>query len=227
VIAWLILVAVTVAAGLLVAAGSVKLARPLPTARAMYAAGLPGSAWAARGVGLVEVVVGLWFLVAPSVAAAIALGAIYLIFAGFVAYLVVAHPEAASCGCAGAKDVPPSRLHAALNVLAAAAAFAAALSLPPSLGSTLASLGMASVPFVLGLAVASVLAVVATTDLPPAFAAYRRPEGHPVEADRDRHARADTALASVGVGALHPSLWPGIDPDELRAAAAPGEDARG
>jgi hypothetical protein len=227
VIAWLILVAVTVAAGLLVAAGSVKLARPLPTARAMYAAGLPGSAWAARGVGLVEVVVGLWFLVAPSVAAAIALGAIYLIFAGFVAYLVVAHPEAASCGCAGAKDVPPSRLHAALNVLAAAAAFAAALSLPPSLGSTLASLGMASVPFVLGLAVASVLAVVATTDLPPAFAAYRRPEGHPVEADGDRHARADAALASVGVGALHPSLWPGIDPDELRAAAAPGEDARG
>jgi len=25
----------------------------------------------------------------------------------------------------------------------------------------------------------------------------------------------------------HASLWPGIDPDELRAAASPGEDAGG
>lgn len=225
--AWLILVGATLAAGLLAAAGIVKLVLPLPTARAMYAAGLPGTARLARGVGLTEVVVGLWFLVAPSAAAAIALGTIYLAFAGFVAYLVTAHPEAASCGCAGAKDVPPSRLHAALNLLAATTSFAAVIWLPPSLGSTFAALGVASVPFVLGLATAAVLAVVATTDLPSAFAVYRRPAGHPVEADRDRHARADTALASVGVGALHPSLWPGIDPDELRAAASPGEDARG
>ena len=225
--AWLILVAATLAAGLLAAAGLVKLARPLPTARAMYAAGLPSSPWVARGVGLAELAVGLWFLVAPSSAAAIALGAIYLVFAGFVAFLVTAHPDAASCGCAGAKDVPPSRLHAVLNLLAASAAFAAVIRLPPNLGTTLAALGPASVPFMLGLGVAAALVVVATTDLPPAFAAYRRPEGHPVEADGDRHARADAALASVGVGALHPSLWPGVDPDELRAAASPGDDARG
>lgn len=225
--AWLILVAATVAAGLLAAAGAVKLVRPLPTARAMYAAGLPGSVWAARAVGLVEVAAGLWFLAAPSTVAAVALGVIYLAFAGFVGFLVTAHPEAASCGCAGTKDVPPSRLHAVLNLLAAAAAFAAAVSVPPSLGSTLAGLGVAAVPFLVGLGVAAALAVVATTDLPPALAAYRRPAGHPIETDRDRHARADVALASVGVGAHHPSLWPGIDPDELRAAASPGEDARG
>lgn len=225
--AWLILVAATVAAGLLVVAGAMKLARPLPTARAMYAAGLPGPVWAARAVGLVEVAVGVWFLAVPSVVAAIALGVIYLAFAGFVGYLVAAHPEASSCGCAGAKDVPPSRLHAVLNIAAAAAALAAAISLPPSLGSTLAALGPAALPFLLGLGVAAALAVVATTDLPPALAAYRRPAGHPVETDRDRHARADLALASAGVGALHPSLWPGIDPDELRAASSPGEDARG
>jgi hypothetical protein len=217
--AWLILVASTVAAGLLAAAGAVKLLRPLPTARAMYAAGLPGSVWAARGAGTVEVLVGLWFLVAPSTAAAVALGLVYLVFAGFVMYLVTAHPEAASCGCAGAKEVPPSLIHAVLNLVAAVAAFAAAVWLPPSLGSTLAALGVAAVPFAVGLGTAAALAVVATTDLPPAFAAYRRPQGHPVEADRDRHARADTALASVGVGPMHPSLWPGIDPDELRAAA--------
>ncbi len=224
--AWLILVVATVAAGLLVAAGAVKLVRPLATARAMYAAGLPGSATIARGVGLVEVATGLWFLVAPSVAAAIALAAVYLAFVGFVGYLVIAHPEAASCGCAGTKDVPPSRLHAILNLVAAAAAVAAAFSVPPGLGSTLAALGVAALPFLLGLGVAAALAVVAATDLPPALAAYRRPVGHPVETDRDRHARADVALASAGVGALHPSLWPGIDPGELRAAGSPPEDAR-
>lgn len=225
--AWLILVAATVAAGLSVAAGAVKLARPLPTARAMYAAGLPGSAWAARGLGFLEVAAGMWFLVVPSAPAAIALGAMYLAFAGFVGYLVAAHPEAASCGCAGAKEVPPSRVHAVLNLVAAAAAFAAAVSVPPSLGSTLGDLGPAALPFVLGLGVAGALAVVAATDLPPALAAYRRPEGHPVEADLDRHARADVALASAGVGALHPSLWPGIDPEELRAATSPLEEPRG
>jgi hypothetical protein len=225
--AWLILVAATVTAGLLAAAGAVKLVRPLPTARAMYAAGLPGSAWAARAVGLVEVAVGVWFLVAPSAAAAVVLGVLYLAFAGFVGFLLTAHPEAASCGCAGTKDVPPSRLHAALNLAAAAAAFAAASAVPPSLGSTLAGLGVAAVPFVVGLAAAAALTVVATTDLPPAIAAYRSPAGHPVETDRDRHARADVALASAGVGSHHPSLWPGIDPDELRAAASPRDDARG
>lgn len=225
-ISWLILVVATLAAGLLAGAGAIKLVRPLPTARAMYAAGLPGPFWAVRGLGLAEIVVGVWFLVAPSAPVAVALGSTYLVFAAFVAYLVTAHPEATSCGCAGGKDVPPSRLHAALNLLAASGSFAAVIRLPPNLGSTLASLGMASVPFALGLGVAAALAVVATTDLPPALAAYRRPQGHPVEADHDRHARADTALASVGVGALHPSLWPGIDPDELRAAAS-GKHVRG
>ncbi|MEO8477139.1 MAG: MauE/DoxX family redox-associated membrane protein [Actinomycetota bacterium] len=226
-ISWLILVVATLAAGLLAAAGCIKLARPLPTARAMYAAGLPGPVWAVRGLGLAEVVVGVWFLVAPSAPLAVALGSTYLVFAAFVAYLVAAHPEAASCGCAGSKDVPPSRLHAAMNLFAAVGSFASLIRPPTGMGATLTNLGPASLPFALGLAVAAALAVVATTDLPPALAAYRRPQGHPVEADHDRHARADTALASVGVGALHPSLWPGIDPDELRAAAAPVEDARG
>jgi Methylamine utilisation protein MauE len=227
VIPWSILVATTVAAALLVAAGLVKLARPLPTARALYGAGLPGSRWAARGVGAAEVIVGVWFLAAPSAAAAIALGTIYLGFTGFVAYLVVAHPEAGSCGCAGAKDVPPSGLHAGLNLAAALAAFGALAWAPPALGSTLAALGIASVPFLLGLGTAGALAVVATTDLPPALGAYRRPTAHPVEADMDRHRRADRALASAGVGPQHPSLWPGIDPDQLGAAAAPERDARG
>ena len=60
-------------------------------------------------------------------------------------------------------------------------------------------------------------------DRPPARArgvpAARRPPGR---IDRDRHARADVALASADVGALHPSLWPGIDPESSERQPRPG-----
>ena len=201
-----------VAAGLLVAAGIVKVARPLPTARAMYAAGLPGGSAIARGLGLAEVGVGTWFLVAPSAGSGGALAVLYLAFAGFIGFLLVARPGTASCGCGGASDVPPSVIHLVLNAVAAVAAVAAALDPPASLARTLTSLGAASVPFAIGLVTAACLAAVAVTDLPPALAAYRRPQGHPVETDRNRHLRADAALSSAHVGPGHASLWPGAAP---------------
>lgn len=202
-------VTVFVAAGLLVAAGVAKAVRPLSTARALYAAGLPAPPALARGIGVAEVGVGVWFLLAPSGPAGAALAAMYLAFAGFVGFLLLARPGTASCGCAGASDVPPSVIHLALNILAAAAAASAAFDPPDALAKTLASLGAASVPFAVGLLTAGALAVAAVTDLPFAFASYRRPAGHPVETDAGRHLRADSALASADVGPGHPSLWPG------------------
>lgn len=201
-----------VAAGLLVAAGVTKILRPLSTARAMYAAGLPGRVTLVRGLGIAEVGVGIWFLLAPSAFAGGTLAAMYLSFAGFVGFLLVARPEAASCGCAGAGDVPPSLVHLVLNIVAAATASAAAFDPPAGLVRTLGSLGPASVPFALGLLTAAVLSVAAVTDLPPALASYRRPAGHPAETDGNRHVRADSALASAHVGPGHPSLWPGSTP---------------
>ena len=205
----IITVAAFVAAGLLIAAGISKVARPMSTARAMYAAGLPGHSAVARGIGLVEVGVGTWFLLAPSGAAGAALAGLYLVFAGFVGFLLLARPGTASCGCAGGADVPPSVLHLALNTLAAAAAAAAAVDPPGALTKTLASLGLAAVPFALGLLTAGALSVAAVTDLPPALSSYRRPAGHPIEPDGSRHLRADAALAAAEVGPGHPSLWPG------------------
>ena len=206
-----------VAAGLLVAAGVTKTLRPLSTARAMYAAGLPGRTGLVRGIGIAEVGVGIWFLAAPSASAGAALAVMYLAFSGFVGFLLVARPDAASCGCAGASDVPPSLVHLALNLVAAAAASAAAFDPPAGLVRTLGALGPASVPFALGLLTAAALSVAAVTDLPPALASYRRPAAHPVETDGNRHVRADSALASAHVGPGHPSLWPGAgstsDPD--------------
>jgi hypothetical protein len=205
----IITVAAFVAAGLLIAAGVAKVLRPLPTARAMYAAGLPGRSAVVRGIGLAEIGVGTWFLLTPSGAAGAALAIMYLAFTSFIAFLLIARPGATSCGCAGASDVPPSLIHLGLNTLAAAAAAAAALDPPAGLVKTLGALDIASVPFVLGLLTAAALCVAAVTDLPPALASYRRPPGHGVETDGSRHVRADSALAAANVGPGHPSLWPG------------------
>ena len=60
---------------------------------------------------------------APAAGGALALGVVYLSFAGFLGYVLRVHPEAGSCGCAGPTPVPPSRLHLVLNVLAGLAAF--------------------------------------------------------------------------------------------------------
>ena len=198
------------AAGLLGLAGSVKMMSPDATAQAIIDAGLPGSRAVARGVGAVELCVGAWALVAPAAGGAVACGALYLAFAGFLGYVLVARPEAGSCGCAGPTPVPPSRLHATMNVLAALAAFGFAATATPSLAAWLDPLGWAAVPVVLGTILAGWLAVVAVTAVPQAFRAWAPPEhDHDAEPHGHGHAATDRELASAGVGPGHPSLWPG------------------
>lgn len=205
-----VVVASLIVAGLLVAAGCAKLVRPDPTARALCAGGpATRSRAVARAIGFAEIAVGLWAIVLPSRASGAALAGAYLAFAGFVAFLLVRRPEASSCGCAGAREIPPSALHLVANLVAAGAGVAAALAPPLAIGSIVASLGWYSVLFAAGLIAAGVLAVVAVTDLPGALASYHRPTGHPVERDADRHVRADAALEAAGIGPGHSSLWPG------------------
>jgi methylamine utilization protein MauE len=195
-------------AGLLVAAGGSKIVRPEPTARALYAAGLRGRNLTGRAVGIVELAVGLSALTMPTVATESALAATYLAFAVFLGFLLLARPGTGSCGCAGTKDVPPSLLHVALNVVAAAAATGAAFALPPGLGALAVSLGWAAVPYAAGMVAAGLLVATVVADMPAAFRSYRRPSGHAVERGPDRHARADAALVAAGIGPGHPSLWP-------------------
>ena len=204
-----VVVASLLVAGLLVVAGRAKLVRPGPTAQALCAAGPTRCRGVARAIGLVEIAIGLWAIVLPSRASGAALAGAYLAFAGFVAFLLVRRPEASSCGCAGAREIPPSGIHLVANLVAAGVGVAAALAPPLPIGSIVASLGWSSVPFAAGLIAAGTLAVVAITDLPGALASYHRPTRHPVERDADRHVRADAALEAAGIGPGHSSLWPG------------------
>jgi hypothetical protein len=198
------------AAGLLALAGLVKIATPDATAQAILDAGLPGSRSVARSVGVVEVATGIWAATAPATGGAIACGALYLGFACFLGYVLLAHPDAGSCGCAGPTPVPPSRLHASLNVLAGLVAVAYAFTSAPSLGLWLGSLGWGAVPVTLGLALAGWLAVVAVTVAPEAFRAWTPPvHDHDAEPHGHDHAVTDRELETAGVVPGHASLWPG------------------
>ncbi|HLB38986.1 MAG TPA: MauE/DoxX family redox-associated membrane protein [Actinomycetota bacterium] len=202
------------AAGLLVLAGAVKLARPHATAQALLDAGLPGSRAAARGVGVVEIVAGVWAFVVPGVGGALVLGAVYLGFAAFLGYVLRAHPDAGSCGCAGATAVPPSRLHLALDVVAGLVGLWYAMIVGPAFGAWVASLGWATVPIVAGVALAGWLAVIVVTETPAAFRAWQAPaHDHEHEPHGHDHAVADRELAASGIVTGHPSLWPGTKPE--------------
>jgi hypothetical protein len=208
------------AAGLLVLAGATKIVRPDPTAQAFLDAGLPGTLAAARTVGSCEIAVGVWACAGPATGGAIALGALYAVFAGYLGFLIAARPDAGSCGCAGPTPIPPSRLHLALNVVAGAAGFAYAFTEAPSLATWLANLDWAAVPVVFGMVVAGWLAVVAVTSAPAAFRAWTPDEhvhehaSHEHGAHGHDHGTTDRELADAGIAPGHASLWPSTKPED-------------
>jgi len=197
---------------LLLVSGVMKVLRPRATAQAMLDAGLPGSTGGARCVGVVEIVVAGWAFAAPGVGGAAALAGIYLCFAAFLGYVLRTHPDAGSCGCAGATAVPPSRLHLTFDLLAAAFAIAYASTGGAALAAWIGDLGFAAIPIVAGLVVAGWLVVVAVTQVPGAWRAWAPPAGaFDHEHAPDEHVGAEDALAIAGIGPGHPSLWPGTD----------------
>jgi hypothetical protein len=197
------------AAALLIVSGALKLVRPRASAQALLDAGLPSSLALARGLGALEVAVAAWAIVAPGRGGAVALAAAYLAFATFLGYVLRTHPDAGSCGCAGGKAVPPSRLHLTLDIVAALSGLAYAVAAGPPATAWLASLGPAAAVVVAGLTLAGWLAVVAVTEAPAAWRAWAPPE-HVHDPDRsdDHDGSAEAALALAGIGPGHPSLWP-------------------
>jgi hypothetical protein len=207
------------AAVLLLVAGAVKLVRPRATAQALLDVGLPGGDTAARALGVIEVGAAVAALLAPASGGGLALAVCYLGFAGFLAHVLRRHPEAGSCGCAGATTVPPSRLHLVLNLLAGATGVATALAGPPPVTSWIAGLGAGAVVVLAGLALAGWLVVVSVTEAPAAFRAWAGSShvgDH--QAHGDDHLRSDEALAASGIGAGHASLWPDAAPTGEGAA---------
>jgi hypothetical protein len=142
-----------VAAGLLVAAGAAKAARPDDTARAMVTL-VPGTPslllvrWAVRAGALAEAALGLTAIVFPRPATAALVALSYLCFSGVVAFARRRGGPLATCGCFGRPDTPPTALHLVIDLALAVAALAVAISAPGqgTLGTLLAQQPGAGIP---------------------------------------------------------------------------------
>jgi hypothetical protein len=141
-----------VVAMVVVVGGVAKLVRPGPFADLLAVLGLPGGAVAARAAGVVEVVVGLAAFLTGARWSAALLAAAYLVFAVTVA--MAERRGAASCGCFGAADAPPSGVHVVTNLVSAAVAAAAAAVGTESLRVTLADQPAAGLPYLVAVGAA-------------------------------------------------------------------------
>jgi hypothetical protein len=164
---------VSVLAAVLVVAGLAKLRAPAAAADAMRAVGAPAGIVPARLAGGLETVVGIAALVAPSRPVLLAMAALYAVLAGVSVRLLRAAVPAASCGCFGADDAPPSRLHAWFDVAAALIAAGAAVSPPPGIVTLAARAPLAGVGLVAGCAAAAYAVSLVLRHLPGVATVYR------------------------------------------------------
>jgi uncharacterized membrane protein YphA (DoxX/SURF4 family) len=134
-----------IAAALLVISGGSKLIDPAPTRGALAAADLPSGAWTAPVVGVIEIAAGIAGTVFGG-PASMAVGIVYLGFAGFVALALLRRLPIQSCGCFGRPDTPPTWGHLVFNVISAAGAFALAVTGRIPL-DTLTDQPLAAVPY--------------------------------------------------------------------------------
>ena len=149
------------------------MARPDGTRVALRTVGLPASTVAARGLGVVEIVVAvaaLWQTVPLTV---LAVGTFYLGFAMFSEVLRRRTAGRGGCGCFGVSSAPVGRLHVLVNLIAVGVAIAVAAEANPleSYGGVMAATPAAGVPFFLGTVVLMGLVKALLTDLPELRAA--------------------------------------------------------
>jgi hypothetical protein len=162
------------AAALLALAGTFKVRRPAPTARALRTAGLGVLAPVARALGVAELAVGVGALVLDTRVVPALVAAFYLGFAAFVALGLARATPASDCGCFGQTESPPTAIHLVMNLGAAGVAAAVALGPGGGLATALLDQPLGGVPFLLLAATCVGLAYAALAVLPRAVEGTRR-----------------------------------------------------
>jgi Methylamine utilisation protein MauE len=163
-------VVVWLGAAILVAAGALKLWRPVPAALFIRRLGIPASPVTVRDLAVVEAAVGVLVLTMAGAAVLVAAGGLYAAFlASLAAYRVRTGERSVSCGCFGASATVPLAPHAAALVVALAATTVAVLTGRESLISVLGSQTLAEAALLLVLLALVVMALVgASTGVPAA-----------------------------------------------------------
>jgi len=160
--------------GLLALAGGMKVVSPDLTSGALRAAGLPHGRLLVRGIGLIEVAIGVSGIVLGISLAAFAAAAFYAGFAWFVIHALRHRLPISSCGCFGAADTPPSINHVIVNIGAVLVLlFAGLVPIGPwggidqlSLGLAVAFIGFTAVTIYVLYAILAVLPMVQPSESP-------------------------------------------------------------
>lgn len=155
-----------IAAVLLAAAGIAKAIDPTMTVGALRRFGVSVPPGAVRGLGGLEALLAVAAAVtgAPSLAAGVAVS--YLLFTAFVVVARARRLPIGSCGCFGRIDTPPSWLHVAVNLAAAASALGVAARDGGGLGATLDHQPLAGLPFLALIGIGTYAAFTALTVVP-------------------------------------------------------------
>ena len=114
---------------LLVTTGFAKLRRPGDTSRALAALGFPNRRWLGTLLGAIEITIGASVLLLASPIALLGQALIYTSFSAWIGFALVRKVPIASCGCLGTPDTPPYWGHLVLDISAAVASMAAALTI--------------------------------------------------------------------------------------------------
>lgn len=115
-----------VASGVLVVSGAIKLRHPDVVVPLLGVLHVPRILQRGRPVGCLELGLGFSAGITSYRPLLIAEGGMYVLFALIISYVLVARVPLASCGCSGNQHTPPSAIHVAMNMTAAAAALTAA-----------------------------------------------------------------------------------------------------
>lgn len=138
----ILLPALLAAAAILVFAGVAKVCQPEPAIRFAATLGVPLPRLFVRAAALMEIAVGLGALWRPR-PAAIAIALLYALFTALVARQL-RQGGGLPCGCLGAREVAPSRLHLFLNGACVCVGCLAALAPPPAFATFAATQPLAA-----------------------------------------------------------------------------------
>ncbi len=127
-----------------------------------------------RLLAAAELVVGLGALAFDTRVFPALVAAFYLGFAGYIAVNLVGDAASKNCGCFGETESPPTVLHLAVDLAAAAVSAAGALGSGGGLGAALRGQPLGGVPFLLLAATCAGLGYAALAVLPRTLARARR-----------------------------------------------------
>jgi hypothetical protein len=161
-IAW---VGLVLASALMVVSGVLKLRHPESVIPLLTVIRVPAAMQRGRAVGLLEVALGSAAVVTGAIPIIAAEAVCFASFALAISYVLAARIPLSSCGCAGARQTPPSVVHVLVDIAATLGTAMAAVVHPTPIGEMWPRLELLGIPTIVGIVTAVSLLMAAMGSL--------------------------------------------------------------